>query len=60
MRQTTSKTYQRVQFLLEREQLRSMRSQRGDVYTRAGREASIENDEISSVEEGFMQGYLAA
>ncbi len=59
MRQTTSKTYQRVQFLLEREQLRSLRAQ-GDVYSRAGREASIENDEISSVEEGFMQGYLAA
>lgn len=59
MRQTTSKTYQRVQFLLEREQLRNLRAQ-GDVYSRAGREASIENDEISSVEEGFMQGYLAA
>lgn len=29
-----------------------------DIYTEAGVELSIEDDEISTIEEGFMQGYI--
>jgi hypothetical protein len=29
-----------------------------DIYTEAGVELFIEDDEISTVEEGFMQGYI--
>lgn len=59
MREIHNPTYQRVMILLERERMREQRSQR-NLYSSGGIAASVENDEISSVEAGFMQGYLAA
>ena len=35
-------------------------SEEKDIYTREGVENFFENDELSSEEEGFMCGYLAA
>lgn len=32
----------------------------GDVYTEDGIELSYEDDEITTIEEAFMKGYLAA
>lgn len=57
MREVRNPTYQRVQELLRREHVREQRS---ELYSLPGITRSLENDEISSVEEGFMQGYLAA
>ncbi|HLC66565.1 MAG TPA: hypothetical protein VJK52_02900 [Candidatus Nanoarchaeia archaeon] len=59
MRQIKNPTYQRVQFLLQREQRRFNRSE-DNLYSQTGAAASLDNDQISSVEEGFLQGYLAA
>jgi hypothetical protein len=33
---------------------------RDDIYSRRGVESSLEDDEISAAEEGFMLGYMAA
>lgn len=57
MRDIRNPTYQRVQELLRREHVREQRS---ELYSYTGITRSLENDEISSVEAGFLQGYLAA
>lgn len=49
-------TRQRIKTLLAKESQINER----DVYSAAGIEHGVENDQLSSVEEGFMQGYLTA
>ena len=58
MREIASPTYRRVRYLLAREQRRATRTV--TPYSQTGVAELVENDQISSVEAGFMQGYLAA